>query len=208
MIVFIFVSIILLIILLRPRYQHPRVIRNVFSHKVCDHIIELATPNLKPSLVGTTSEGGSVDTSERKSETAWLAPDTSDTVRRVMDKCVSTTDRQFANAEYLQVLKYQPGGFYNPHQDVFDRHEEPNPRVNTCIIALNDDYEGGETVFPTLQKEYKLNKGDVLLFNTLNDWGFQTQKALHGGKSVISGEKWVCNLWIHQYPYDQHAPYR
>ena len=185
MIVFIFVSIILLIILLRPRYQHPRVIRNVFSHKVCDHIIELATPNLKPSLVGTTSEGGSVDTSERKSETAWLTPDTSDTVRRVMDKCVSTTDRQFANAEYLQVLKYQPGGFYNPHQDVFDRREEPNPRV-----------------------KYKLNKGDVLLFNTLNDWGFQTQKALHGGKSVISGEKWVCNLWIHQYPYDQHAPYR
>ncbi len=103
MIVFIFVSIILLIILLRPIYQHPRVIRNVFSHKVCDHIIELATPSLEPSLIGVVA--GSVNTSERKSETAWLPPDTSDTVRRVIEKCVSTTDRQFANAEYLQVLK-------------------------------------------------------------------------------------------------------
>jgi len=28
-----------------------------------------------------------------------------------------------------------------------------------------------------------------------------TSKAIHGGKPVISGEKWICNLWIHRYPY-------
>jgi hypothetical protein len=28
-----------------------------------------------------------------------------------------------------------------------------------------------------------------------------TSKALHGGLPVKSGEKWVCNLWVRQYPY-------
>jgi prolyl 4-hydroxylase len=28
-----------------------------------------------------------------------------------------------------------------------------------------------------------------------------TSDALHGGQPVKSGEKWVCNLWVHKYPY-------
>ena len=97
------------------------------------------------------------------------------------------------------------GGFYKPHQDAFPHKVQPNPRMYTCIIALNDEYIGGETIFPNLNKSFKLNKGDVLLFNTLNDWGYHTQKALHGGTPVESGEKWICNLWIHQYPFEDDA---
>jgi len=69
------------------------------------------------------------------------------------------------------------------------------------MVALNDGYTGGETIFPNLRKEFKLNKGDVLIFNTLNDYGYHTKKALHGGSPVNSGDKWVCNLWIHRHPY-------
>ena len=105
----------------------------------------------------------------------------------------------------MKVLKYTPGGFYTQTQDKFDLSVEKNPRLYTCIIALNDEYEGGETSFPNIGKDYKLNKGDVLLFNTLNDWGRITDKALHGGKPVISGDKWICNLWIHRYPYGAQA---
>ena len=197
MVIFILISFVFLCIFLRPKYQEPYVIRNVFTDKTCDHIIELASNNLKPSTIAL---GKAVDTTKRKSETAWLDPGKSDVVGKVMEKCISFTDRQFDNAEYLQVLKYKPGGFYEPHQDAFKN--EKNSRLYTCIIALNDGYEGGETSFPVLGKEYKLNKGDVLLFNTLNDWGFMTNKAIHGGKPVISGEKWICNLWIHRYPYE------
>jgi len=201
MIVYI-ILVVILCILLRPMYQEPRILRNVFTHKVCDAIVELAKPGMKPS---TVSKDGSLDLKVRKSETNWLKPFDSELVKRVMDKCVSMTDRPFANAEYLQVLKYTPGGFYKPHQDAFNFSVEKNPRLYTCIIALNDGYEGGETSFPNIGKDYKLNKGDVLLFNTLNDWGRLTVKALHGGKPVISGDKWICNLWIHRYPYDTEA---
>jgi predicted 2-oxoglutarate/Fe(II)-dependent dioxygenase YbiX len=200
MIVFILVSLLIICILLRPKYQEPRVLRNVFTSEMCDSIIELATPKLTRSEISLNKD---IDTTIRDSETAWLKPESSDVVRRVMQKCVAATDRQFINTEYLQVLKYKPGGFYKPHQDAFKSSVEKNPRLYTCIVALNDDYEGGETSFPNLGKDFKLNKGDVLLFNTLNDWGLRTEKALHGGKPVISGEKWICNLWIHRHPYEQ-----
>jgi len=199
MIAFVLVAFVLICILCRPKYQEPHVLRNVFTQQECDNIIEIARPNLSQSLVSLNRD---IDTKVRDSETAWLKPGTTGVVKRVIDKCVSMTDRQSVNAEYLQVLKYKPGGFYKPHQDAFKLKLNENPRLYTCIIALNDEYKGGETTFPNLGKDFKLNQGDVLLFNTLNDWGRMTDKALHGGKPVISGEKWICNLWIHRHPYE------
>ena len=69
------------------------------------------------------------------------------------------------------------------------------------MFALNDDYEGGETSFPNLDIKYKLKKGDCLFFHTLDNYDALTSMALHGGQPVKSGEKWVCNLWVHKYPY-------
>ena len=91
------------------------------------------------------------------------------------------------------------GGFYKPHQDCFK--DDKNKRMYTFIIALNDEYEGGETEFPNINKKYRLEKGDVLFFNTLNNYECVTKKALHGGTQVKSGEKWVCNLWVRKYKY-------
>lgn len=191
----ILIIILLLAFLLRPTYYPPRVYRNFVSHETCDYIIDKARKDLKPSTVAKEKV---LDEKVRKSETAWL--DKSDPlVSKVIEKCVSHTDRPLCNCEKLQVLKYTPGGFYKPHQDAFEN--DPNMRMHTCIIALNDDYEGGETEFPNLNKKYKLNKGDMLLFDTTNDWGWITSAALHAGKPVTSGEKWICNLWIRTYPY-------
>lgn len=197
MIVFVLIAVIILVILLRPKYKEPRVIKNVFTREQCERIIQMASKRLEPS---TVSWGMEVDNDIRKSETSWLSPYKSPLVRQVMDECVSMTDRPFKNSEHLQVLKYKPGGFYSLHHDAFEN--EKNPRVFTAIIALNDNYTGGGTEFPNLKKVYKLNQGDVLLFNTLNDWGLHTEKALHAGMPVKSGEKWICNLWIHRHYYN------
>jgi prolyl 4-hydroxylase len=69
----------------------------------------------------------------------------------------------------------------------------------TFILALNDTYEGGEIVFPNPGKAYKLNAGDALFFDTLDNYEMDTSKALHRGAPVKSGEKWVCNLWVRKY---------
>lgn len=196
MLVLILIAVIIIIILIRPVYHEPRVFKNFISHETCDYIVKRASQKLTPS---TVSMDKVVDDTVRKSETAWLGTD-DPVVERVVSKCTALTDRPLRNCEKLQVLKYTPGGFYNPHQDAFAG--EKNMRMYTGIIMLADDFEGGHTVFPNLKKEYTLNKGDMLLFNTLDDWGRMTPKALHGGDPVTSGEKWICNLWIRTYPYD------
>lgn len=195
--VYIIIAVILLCILLRPRYKEPMVIPKVFTPKECDSIIKMAETRLEPSNMDTDFH---INKTVRDSETAWIDPQESRVANKMIRKCVSFTDRKPVNSEHLQVLKYKEGGFYKLHQDSF--YDEQNPRTVTAIIALNDDYEGGETVFPNLGKKFKLNKGDVLLFNNFTDWGYQTPKSLHGGEPVKSGVKWICNLWIHRYPYN------
>jgi hypothetical protein len=186
---------ILLVIYMIPVYPQPKVYHDFITPEERKYIIERSEKELKTSLV---SEDRYIDDSVRKSETAWLDRD-DPIVRNVMERCLEYTDRPLANCEKLQVLKYKPGGFYKPHQDAFEN--DGNMRMYTFILALNDDYEGGETEFPNLGKEYKLRAGDALFFETLDNYELMTSKALHGGQPVKSGEKWICNLWVRKYPH-------
>ena len=186
---------IVLLVYLLPTYPKPVVIENFLSEKECIHIKQEAKSKLH---VSTVDKDRRVDEQIRKSETAWLSTE-DPIIRSVVERCVSRTDRPIENCEQLQVLRYTEGGHYNPHQDVF--YQDKNKRLYTFIIALNDEYEGGETAFPNLNEKYKLNAGDALFFHTLDNYGLDTSDALHGGQPVKSGEKWVCNLWVHKYPY-------
>ena len=186
---------IVLLAYLLPIYPKPVVIENFLSENERIHIKQEAKSKLQASTVDMDRR---VDEQIRKSETAWLSTE-DPIIRSVVERCVSRTDRPIENCEQLQVLRYKEGGHYNPHQDVF--YQDKNKRLYTFIIALNDEYEGGETAFPYLNEKYKLNAGDALFFHTLDNYGLDTTDALHGGQPVKSGEKWVCNLWVHKYPY-------
>ena len=186
---------IVLLVYLLPTYPKPVVIENFLSENERIHIKQEAKSKLQ---VSTVDKDRRVDEQIRKSETAWLSTE-DPIVRSVVERCVSRIDRPIENCEQLQILRYKEGGHYNPHQDVF--YQDKNKRLYTFIIALNDEYEGGETAFPYLNEKYKLNAGDALFFHTLDNYGLDTTDALHGGQPVKSGEKWVCNLWVHKYPY-------
>ena len=186
---------IVLLVYLLPTYPKPVVIENFLSENECIHIKQEAKSKLQAS---TVDKDRRVDEKIRKSETAWLSTE-DPIVKRVVERCVSRIDRPIENCEELQVLRYNDGGYYNPHQDVFYR--DKNKRLYTFIIALNDEYEGGETAFPVINEKYKLKAGDALFFHTLDNYGLDTSDALHGGEPVKSGEKWVCNLWVHKHPY-------
>ena len=186
---------IVLLAYLLPTYPKPVVIENFLSENERIHIKQEAKSKLQ---VSTVDKDRRVDEQIRKSETAWLSTE-DPIIRSVVERCVSRTDRPIENCEQLQVLRYKEGGHYNPHQDVF--YQDKNKRLYTFIIALNDEYEGGETAFPYLNEKYKLKAGDALFFHTLDNYGLDTSDALHGGQPVKSGEKWVCNLWVHKYSY-------
>lgn len=188
-------ALLILILYMLPTYPKPRVLKNFLSESERRHIIQEAIGNLQTSSI---SRDKRVDESIRKSDTAWLSRD-DPIVRAVMLRCLKYTDRPLGNCEKLQVVRYKPDGYYKPHQDAFK--EDENLRLHTFILALNDGYSGGATVFPNLKKSYKLKAGDALFFDTVNNYNFITPKALHGGKPVKSGDKWICNLWVRKYPY-------
>lgn len=189
------ILLILVVFLLRPRYKKPVIIRGLLTDDECEHISREGRKELNISTVDADRK---VDITIRKSKTSWLN-NTDSTCKQVIDKCLNYINKPIENCESLQFLEYDVDGFYAPHQDAFSN--DKNIRTHTFILALNDDYDGGETSFPNLRKKYKLNKGDVLLFHTLNNYGMITPKALHGGKPVKNGKKNICNLWVHKYPY-------
>jgi prolyl 4-hydroxylase len=184
-----------LVLYLLPTYREPRVIKNFVTDEERQHIMRRAEGSLKTSEV---SKSRVVKEDVRKSETAWLGRE-DPVVRRVIERCLKLTDRPIVNCEKLQVLRYESGGYYKPHQDAFV--DDENMRLYTFILALNDGYDGGETVFPNIKKSYRLNAGDALFFDTLDNYEMMTSKALHGGNPVKSGEKWICNLWVRKYPF-------
>jgi|UniRef100_A0A6C0JF77 hypothetical protein len=186
--------IIILVWFLIPKYKKPQVIPNFISDEEIDHIKKEVESKFE---VSTIDQNKTTDKTIRDSDTAWL--DLEDpVVNGVVQRCASLTDRPIANCEMLQVVRYRPGGFYHPHQDAFPKG---NKRMYTVILALNDDYEEGETEFPNIKNKYKLKKGDALFFHTLDNYEMISSKALHGGLPVKYGEKWICNVWVHKYPY-------
>ena len=54
----------------------------------------------------------------------------------------------------IQILKYNPGGFYKWHTD----HFYDRPRTLSCILLLNNDYEGGNLCF----KKPESNEGNII----------------------------------------------
>ena len=191
----ILLALIILIIYLIPRYIEPVVIKDIISKDERDYIINQAKDKLQPSEISTEKE---VDSSVRKRETAWLDLD-DPVISRIVDRCLKFTDRPKENCENLQVVKYRPNGYYKPH---YDSINDKNPRLYTFLIALNDDYEKGETEFPNLRRKYKMKECNGLFFHNLDNYELSCSKSLHGGKPVESGEKWICNLWVRKYPYE------
>ena len=94
--------------------------------------------------------------------------------------------------EDLNVIKYTKGGFIPIHHD----YGPLAIRTHSILLYLNENYEGGETEFPNLNKQFKLNTGDILYFHNFDSYGNPTQLALHQGNVVKSGEKLICNLWV------------
>jgi len=183
-------------------YVFPKEYPNFITDDEADYILEKASSIYETSVV--VGEGINFDA--RKSETAWLPKD-DDVVANIIKRVCKLTNYPFENAEDLQVVKYEPGGFYKPHHDsCCDESEEciefkktGGARVATMLIYLSDKFEGGSTRFPNLNKEFKPDKCGAVLFRPMEKNGNRCHNyALHGGMPVISGTKYIANVWLRE----------
>jgi prolyl 4-hydroxylase len=183
-------------------YDEPTIIKDVVTPYEAQYIIDHASDKFTKSLL----VGDILDKNIRDSETCWISK--SDKIVGDIIKRISImVNKPFENAEDLQVVKYKLNGLYRPHHDACcDDNNECNEflkrggqRIITVVIYLTDDFEGGETNFPNLNKKYKPPKYSGIMFYPL-DKTFKTchPKALHEGTPVTRGTKIICNVWFRE----------
>ena len=176
-------------------------IPNFLTNEECDKIIELSKGNMFSSKVYSQNED-LYDNKTRISEQCWLN-DNDLFIKNITDKVKSHTNTHNNYFEELQVVNYQPGGFFTPHYDACvgnksncERMNKEGPRYLTVLFYLNDNFEGGETIFPKINKLVKPEKGKAVIFQNVDNNGVIITQALHGGEPVKNGEKWIANKWI------------
>lgn len=188
------------------KFESPRigVIQNFIPAAFCDWIVDRARPKLQAAqLKGSQASG------HRTNSGAGFSLLDSDLVLQMVNARVADAiDTPIINQEPTNVLHYKPGEEYKAHFDFIT----PSPmnsaelaatgqRTTTFLIYLNDDFEGGETDFPTLGWKFKGRKGDALVFKNLDDKGEGERKTLHAGLSPTKGEKWLYSKWVRANPY-------
>jgi hypothetical protein len=101
--------------------------------------------------------------------------------------------------EDLQVVKYEEGQTYKDHYDACfgcDRGKDMR-RLYTLLIYLNDNFEGGSTMFRKAHVGVVPRKGSAVLFKNMTDDGKHVEwHSEHRGDTVRSGTKYACNVWI------------
>jgi prolyl 4-hydroxylase len=169
-----------------------------FTDEECEFLVDAALPAFRPSLVGDGA-GQEVRRQVRTSDDmtiAWLMEDPA--VHVLNRRLAALSGTRPEQAEALLVLRYRPGQEYRPHVD-WDGGE--NGRVATALVYLNDDYEGGETLFVKTGLKVNGRKGDVLVFRSATpDGGFDPMSE-HAGLPVFRGTKFLASRWIHAHRY-------
>jgi len=186
----------------RPRL---RTLPSFASVAECRWIIERTRPKLGPAFVWDEASGGAKIDPVRTSSALELRLAEMDVVTEIVRARISAaTGLPEAIFEIPQVMHYQVGQEFMLHHDALDPdyagHQADlacrGQRMGTFLIYLNDDFEGGETVFPKVGLSHRGGAGDALFFANVLPDGHSDPLALHAGKSPTSGEKWIFSQWI------------
>jgi hypothetical protein len=127
-----------------------------------------------------------------------------------------------ARFEEPQLVRYQPGQYFNWHYDSVPTTLLFNggQRLCTLLVYLNDVPTGGRTAFRDLRAggtdesgearrlQVVPKKGRAILFSPAHAAdGTPDERTLHAGEPTAQGEdKWVAQLWVHQSAYGASVP--
>ena len=181
-------------------------IPNFLSHLECDEIIKHIDANHNRSSVVVGGTDRSDITDHRTSSTSNL--NTNDNlISSVHDKISAHLNLPRENGESLQGQLYEQGQYFKPHNDFFtgpayDMHcRASGNRTHTLMVYLNDDFAGGETNFPNLNKMVKPEKGKAIWWKNMHEDQVLTD-TLHEGVPVKSGKKYIVTSWWREKKWD------
>lgn len=101
---------------------------------------------------------------------------------------------EFARLEGLHLIRYPEGGYFAVHTDKSPRFPD---RLFSLICYIDDDYEGGETAFPSLQVMVKGKRGWGLIFPA---------DLVHSGMPIVSGVKTIAVAFLERTSLKEPTP--
>ena len=166
----------------------------------CDWLIEQARGRLVPAQLYDDHSGAATQNDYRSNSAANFGLlDTSLVLVLLQARLAAALNTSMTMLEAANVLHYAVGEKFDEHHDYIDPRSpsyarliaQGGQRTATCIIYLNDDYEGGETEFTRLGLSHKGARGEAVVFlNTLPD-GTPDPRSAHAGRPPLKGEKWI-----------------
>jgi prolyl 4-hydroxylase len=119
----------------------------------------------------------------------------------VVERIAAVTGTRVNNSEHIQLLRYEPGQYYQQHHDYIE-YQQGLPcgvRMLTLFLYLNDVEEGGGTRFPFLDITVQPRRGTALLWPSSldEDPEEKDKRTEHEALPVIRGIKYGANAWIH-----------
>jgi TPR repeat protein len=126
-------------------------------------------------------------------------------VQLIRERIAATTTLPLPTFEPPQIFHYALGEEIKAHYDALrlgdqaygQRGDYKGDRVATFLLYLNDDYDGGELVFPHVGVRYKGKTGDGIYFAHVDQAGRPERLSLHAALPVTRNEKFILSQWIH-----------
>lgn len=172
----------------------------------CEWVMSRARDRLQPAKLFHTATGGQTYSEAVRDNSAveFLLPQMDLVLEILRARMSAATRLPVPLFEPTQVLHYAVGEQFKPHHDFLDP-EAPGfaeqlrlygQRVATMLVYLNDDYSGGETVFPKLGISFRGSAGDALFWTNVDRTGRADPLTMHAGTPPMTGEKWIVSQWI------------
>ncbi len=188
------------------------VIDDFVSEAEREHIMTIAGRRMGQAKVSQLGENA--PSQKRTGSVAWIKHDQTPLVRGLVRRVSDLVEIPVSHAESLQVVHYAETQEYKPHYDAWDITTEKGrkntakggQRLVTALMYLNEVEAGGGTGFPNLDVTVQAIPGRMVIFHNLYPGENERHvDSLHGGMPVFLGEKWACNLWFRQEPYQKRS---
>jgi prolyl 4-hydroxylase len=176
---------------------------------VCAYLIDRSASKLVQARVHDVNRGVlKVDAMRTNTGAALSLIETDLVIQLIRARIACAAGVAVEALEPPEILHYAIGERYKPHVDFFhpavpefaEQLRVKGQRVKTCLVYLNDDFEGGETDFPKIELRFRGRTGEALIFENVRADGAVDMNTQHAGLPPTRGEKWLLSQWIRDKP--------
>jgi PKHD-type hydroxylase len=185
----------------RPDTAPYIVFKDLFSKEECQKIVDgHKEKEAEKARIGGDEIDGKINLSKRSTDIRWIDwnKDSDWIFEKLGTSVVSANNRWWGYAlagmnEPLQLTHYksEDKGHYDWHEDHGHTGNFLHRKLS-CILPLNNEFEGGDFEFFHIGKPAEISVGTLIIFPSFK---------LHRVLPVTSGERWSLVSWVNGPPF-------